>query len=56
MAREAAEAESKTMKAWPLALRLVFATRSMMVPYSEKISVREDLRASSLMRSSRLRT
>jgi len=56
MAREAAEVVSKTMKACPLAFRLLLATRSMMEPYSEKISVRADLSASGLILSSRLRT
>ena len=47
---------SKTMNAWPLARKLRFAIRSMMVPYSEKISRRAEMSAGGLIDSSRLRT
>lgn len=47
---------SKTTKAWPFALRFVFAMMSITFPYSEKIASRDSLRTSGLTRSSRLRT
>ncbi len=48
--------ESKTTKAWPLALRLVLATMSITLPYSEKMARNACLSGSGLTRSSRLRT
>lgn len=56
MARAADSALSKTMKAWPFALRFFLATTSMMLPYSLKISSSASFSCSILMRSSRLRT
>lgn len=56
MAASADSGLSKTTKAWPLALRLVLATMSMTLPYSEKMARRVSLRTSGLTRSSRLRT
>ena len=47
---------SNTTKACPLALRLDLATRSTMLPYSEKISVRASMSCGGFIRSSRLRT
>ena len=46
---------SKTINAWPFALRFVFATMSMIVPYSENSSRRDSISWVTWMRSSRLR-
>lgn len=56
MAFSAASTVSKTMKAWPLRLRLFFATMSMIVPYSENTSRRLSIRAGILTLVSRLLT